>query len=78
VKAPTELEPQAVEHLALLTLSLIPQWPSCEPVLQQIKHAVESSFREVHLRCLRQTIQSNPPAQVSAPATDLRPNQDKG
>src|SRR5215207_3309523 len=49
--------------------SLIP-WPSCKPVLQQIKHAVESSLGEVHLRCPRQTIQSDPPAQVSALATD--------
>jgi hypothetical protein len=61
-----------------LRCRLIPQWPSCEPVLQQIKYAVESSLREVHLRCLRQTLQSNPPAQVSALGTDLRTKPGQG
>jgi hypothetical protein len=58
--------------------SLIPQWPSCEPVLQQIKHVVESSLEEVHLRCLRQALQSDPPAKVCALGTDLRAEPGQG
>jgi hypothetical protein len=47
--------------------------PACEPVLQQIEQAVESSVCEFNLRRSRSAIQSQAPALVCGLGADLRP-----
>jgi hypothetical protein len=52
--------------------SLVRPWPSGEPVLQQVEQAVESPVRDIHIPCIRSTLESQVTAPIGRLNADLR------